>query len=339
MPSSSGALAWKRPPTPAELEALLTRLPCDTEYGDGGSRWRVEGLQHSLENSWLYRGTSTSRGERVAIKLCRDTGSEMPAGGWASQEYEVLSLLYPYFARLPGLAVPRPLPTLPQHGMLLTEWIDGPTLTALLLDWRITRARTLREIHRAGRWLSALHRYESHGSAPLDAGQMFRELEADADTQRLVAAERVAGQALRLLRETVGLVSRESQPVARLHGDFKADNLIVSNGALVGLDIALQWRGPVVRDIAPFLNHLYLLALHPRGLRLLPMREEITAAFLEGYAEGGQRMPRKLVEWVRLGSALTVWSSRHRLRRRGARAWYASQSFRWLVEAVARPLL
>src|SRR5204862_3797078 len=79
------------------------------------------------------------------------------------------------------------------------------------------------------------------------------------------------------------LVTSSQHVSSWAHGDFKASNLMVRDGALVGIDVDLGRRGPVLFDVAAFLNDLSVNLRFPGMLRLLPFEDKLEQSFLRGY--------------------------------------------------------
>lgn len=169
---------------------------------------------------------------------------------------------------LPG-AVPRVFHANDTRGFFCMEWLGEGwrNWKDLLLtgDCRIAHA------HEAGRILGSIHR-QTFGDKKLlevfDGTKNFTEL-------RLDPYLLTTGQKHPALRE---LFEAEAARIAStrtclVHGDYSPKNILVRKDRMLILDCEVAWFGDPSFDLAFFLNHLHLKALHhapeDRGLREL----------------------------------------------------------------------
>jgi Ser/Thr protein kinase RdoA (MazF antagonist) len=115
-------------------------------------------------------------------------------------------------------------------------------------------------------------------------------------------------RALSLLESSAGKVRDVTLRRSWLHGDFKSDNLILTTGRTIGLDLHLVYENVVIHDMTQFLSHLELTCYHPKGLRLLPFRERMIRAFNTGYAGCGLEAPLQPQVWDRLNGIIRAWA-------------------------------
>jgi aminoglycoside phosphotransferase (APT) family kinase protein len=149
-----------------------------------------------------------------------------------------------------------------EHGLVVTSWIDGPSLPTWLLRASASDGRLM--IHQAGAWLARLHRAMGVEYRPLPIGGILGRLEQEIAEE--APPRRVVNRALALLHSGAQEVAENPVPWACSHGDFKPRNLIVRDGQLVGIDFDLVNTAPTLNDVAHFLNHLQLLFYRPRTL-------------------------------------------------------------------------
>ncbi len=90
----------------------------------------------------------------------------------------------------------------------------------------------------------------------------------------------------------------ESTREALVHGDFSPKNILIRGDRMVLLDCEVAWYGDPVFDVAFFLNHLFLKALHHAPRRC--GGEEMVGAFWRAYvnersADEAQTIEKRLV--------------------------------------------
>ncbi|EAR21135.1 phosphotransferase family protein [Nitrococcus mobilis] len=327
-------------PTAAELTKALRLEPRSPELA-GLSSCTVAGPLRCQENSWLFKAALGARGPSLALKVCLDPVQHRPCPVTAAQELETLSRMCGYFAGNSRLGVPRPYPLLVDRGILVTEWIEGVQLSEMLTSPVNSSHRMKRPelVALAGSWLRFFHDF-----APAEPGRLVTDAilislhEALATASPAVRQDPLVQEAVNLLEVTANLIGRRSYPRALLHGDFKSDNLIVCGERLLGFDIALQHENVVLRDLAPFLNHLELIASPLRGLRLALEVRSLSAAFLRGYFEREKMLPVEAVAWLRLNSVLVVWMERNLRPRPRLKGWYSDWCFRRLTRFLCQEL-
>jgi len=310
------------------------------ETGDSWQRCSVKGPLHHLENSLLFRAEnidfeSDELPSQLAIKLCLDSPGYAPSPTAAISEAEALRQVYAHLATDPCYRVPRPFSILAEHGFVVTEWIDGWPLTRHCLDWRCPPREVCDLIRRAGTWLRRFHDCRVLSDAPIEVDRILSGLEETfKEAVPSFTTDLVACAGVNLLAETAESIS--DIPLARswLHGDFKADNLLISGQRLVGIDIHLAFENVVVNDLAQFLNHFELLIFHPRGWRLGSSRHAIVDAFIEGYVGEGPAITCRALTWVRLSAVLNLWANRMSAWVLPQKRWFLSQCFRRLTRRL-----
>jgi aminoglycoside phosphotransferase (APT) family kinase protein len=286
-----------RSPAPALIEEWLNSSPLAARLC-GRDRWTIKGPLSSSAASDTYQAT------------CPGTPSlflKFPAPGAepAVAQYEVLIKARERLVDDTRLRVPTPYAFLLDQGFLVTDWIEGPSISYLLHNLSTRPQSLARCFEQAGNWLRAFHKQPGETHILIDTGKLIN------DTRSAIgrldgwrAAPAVFTDHLALLEQTGPAVERIPVPVGPLHGDFKPANVIISDGGAVAVDISANFSGDVVNDLVQFLFHLDLELFEPRGFRLLPWGRSLEAAFLKGYDPDAVIVPRLVVAWCRLQRAL-----------------------------------
>lgn len=256
--------------------------------------------------SSVYSGIGDIYPGRVAIKLHFDRKTGLPDGNAASADFNALKRLSILARSGNSFAVAAPFDIFEDIGGVVSEWLDGPSM-AKALRWSRKRYAERMAVA-AGAWLGSFHRSSLEPAQPLNAVARLGTVEMNslAGLSSLPARE-----ALDRLEATAAHVAFETAPWARLHGDFKPENLIVVNGKMTAIDFGPAYNGSVINDIAQFLNNMDLLLRTPLCFHL--ERRRLTREFLSGYEMAcGISLSRKLVAWERLVNALRLAVSHRR---------------------------
>ena len=119
------------------------------------------------------------------------------------------------------------------------------------------------------------------GDGHLETDKLLDKTGAELAQRPWIAKHPLVEAAVGLLCRTAATAGAQPVPWTSVHGDYKPDNLIVTEGKLYGLDFDVVHRGPVTLDAAQFLNHLALYFYSPGLLTQLMNRHRIAQAFLE----------------------------------------------------------
>ena len=205
------------------------------------------------------------------------------------REFDQLTGLAPVFADLPDCAILAPVYLDDGGGCLVTEYVPGQTVYALVQEARTTAE--LADIARhAGRWLAVLH----GSSAPVMASyepdwairRLFELAEAKGGDAPAIDIMRCADLIFELSNR-LQLVRHLPCPRVPSHGDFTGGNLILSEGRITGLDTATGNPKLSVYDIVDLLTNLDLGG-PDHGLWSDEGRADgpLLHGFLEGYGTG-----------------------------------------------------
>jgi Ser/Thr protein kinase RdoA (MazF antagonist) len=261
-----------------------------------------------------------------------------------NREFGILSELHARYGAELGHSVPRALGVAPEMATIIIEKLPGENLESVLkrnahlLSSR--RAHHLLEqvMRDLGRWLRRFHRATGEGLGQFDAGVY------QADLKMLLATcvgSGVSGATARAVLTSVehalGRAGRPSIPVARSHGDFLPQNVLVDGEHVAVVDFASSRRGiSVYGDLGSMLASLVMLGKYPiyPSMSVLSLRD----AFLDGYAEARHR---ELILLHGLQFAVRMLSEMVQGRResfkRALRIWRAEVKVRDLAQELAPP--
>jgi hypothetical protein len=160
-----------------------------------------------------------------------------------------------------------------------------------------------------------------------------------ADAQEALARcipARVAGRARDVLSNALAKLDYVECDATWAHGDFKLTNLVAASDNLIGIDLQLVHRGPVVFDVASFLNDFAVSARIPGMLRLLNRERRLERAFLDHYGMCERSIAKMALHFVRLCALAETWATETSLggafKRTALRMAYASVASRLVEE-------
>jgi hypothetical protein len=329
-------LSGETPPSPdsplsgtadaRRVEAALRPL---IECGCAGPPLEVVGPIASRPWSRVFQGKGPAYPTPVAIKLCLDPASGQASGELAGAYFRALSCVHKSMHGHPMFGSARPYALFEDLGVVIAEWVNGPTLSRVITASAPMNARLA--ARKAGAWLARLHLSTEPFYRPLHVQEMLRQLDVAMTGHRPPPSASIVGGALDALHQTAHSVTGAPVLWTRVHGDFKPDNMLLSDNKLIGIDIDLRWPGPGLLDAAQFLNHLALLFRTPRGVRQLASGGQISAAFRRGYEEdGGVQLGHAQLAWVRLHNAVRLFLKHHSWSPRPV-GWITGWSLRQLI--------
>jgi aminoglycoside phosphotransferase (APT) family kinase protein len=182
-----------------------------------------------------------------------------------------------------------------RNRALVLEWVDGEPLRHVLAE----PGRGVEVLHLVGSALAELHAQapralERRSVAP-PAPVLSRAVAAVAALQ-----PHLGERAARIARRVTEFLVDSLQTPCWLHGDFYADQLVVTDDGIGVLDLDRARRGDPATDLGEFLGHLERDALDGRlnGARLDSLRDALLAGY--GVGEGA------LLTRVRVHSAAAL---------------------------------
>jgi hypothetical protein len=263
----------------------------------------------------------------------------LPASEQTALEFAGLTTIHEMFGNgSPHFGAVRPLDHLADDDTILMDYVDAPTLRAVLARSHRLSAQRRRPPHhrgedawrRAGTWLRSFQ--ERMPGDGLPARQASRDDivdRFDAFGSFLIGrlGARAAGDAARAGARLAADVLPERLPLAVGHGDYAPRNVFLTrDGRLTVFDPLFRWRVPRHEDLSRFLvaARLQAVQVHTRGLAYgaagLDRRER---AVIEGYCGGSdERRALRLAELRCLQLLITLdrWSA---LVDSPSRGWHA----------------
>jgi aminoglycoside phosphotransferase (APT) family kinase protein len=297
----------------------------------------VTGPLAAGENSRLFYAERRDGAPPIAVKVCVRPHSDELDPESARRQYETLLRVHRAMGEQSELSVPRPYLVLPEVALLVTQWIAGKSITRLVFSWRCnpTRARDL--VARGARWLKRFHACHALTAGPLDVEAKV------AFIAKMEAAQPLHDplflDAVSRLRTSAGAAAGVTLERSWVHGDFTADNVMVSGTRTLGLDMDIRHENTVLHDLAPFLNHLELRAFHPSGWPRSLSSVALREAFLENYVGRGSAAIAVPLAWLRLYMILQGWMTARRKARSALRTRFVDLTYRTVASRLTRTLV
>jgi aminoglycoside phosphotransferase len=251
---------------------------------------QVKAVRRQRESVLYECSLSSAAGSQSVFVKIFGNGNE------AKIQFETLQKLWPLFSgHGSDLAVPQPLAFLPEFSALAMEEIPGSNLLESLrnLRWgRLRRenwAQVVGAVRNSGKWLRRFHdcdRQAEDRCLDIPAIMEGARKEVEESQQFGMTADFLA----EVLDKTHSTLSGFADMPVRtplVHGDFKLDNIIVSDSTVTGVDITMGQSGPIHRDLSSFCNSLELLRLNPFNVcyskaRIAALQHEFLSAYFEG---------------------------------------------------------
>src|SRR6185437_14012128 len=225
-----------------------------------GSR-KVTGPLAANRFTRVYRGEGDAFPCPIAIKqFLKDPFEDTPHDA-ARAYHSALETLSAVARDDPNFGVGRPFGLIDRFDLVVSEWIDGLTLDARLLNSSPVEAQLA--ARKAGIWLTRLQRSTGLACRPMEVHPAMTRLATSIGANPRRSRGAVAAKAGQLLWNTADCVAATPVLWSPSHGDFKPSYLIMRDGRLFGIDLDLRITVPTVHDIAHFLNHLHLLFWSP----------------------------------------------------------------------------
>ena len=307
---------------PLPTDSALDSMSSDIAEALGCAHVKWDGPISVRNNSTVYIiHPGTGLPDSAILKCCRDPVTGKIDSVSASRQFQALSRTQSALARM-GLAqdVPQPLLLLPAAGAYLMSRVEGETLTACLhRRWEL--ADLVDVCERAGQWLARFH-----AAGPLRTGvaDISSKLILIDEMKQLPVRHPVFEMALRDLASSTNIASSKLS-ISWLHGDCKADNILISSDRVVGIDIDLRYENSVEHDLTQFMNHLDLVLMRYRLMHLRRSASILQDSFILGYQKSGIFISMEFLKWLRTWSALASWHAR---RVDNVPRWYE----RWITD-------
>ncbi len=290
------------------IRELLTRAPIAGI--DGLDRQCiVRGPLVSQEKSRIFYAECLRYATPVAVKRCLKAGTLTADRVDADRQYHGLQRVFEKMGGDGDFSVPIPYELFEREGIYVTEWISGKNVTNELFSPGCTREHALELMAKAAHWLRRFHASHRLSSGCLDVEE---KLEGVAELEKNNAPKaRAFHRGIDALRSAASAAGKSELERSWVHGDFKADNLIVSGARVVGIDVYVRHENTVIHDLAPFMNHIDLSYFGPRSWRRPVGRDQLRDTFLRSYLGAASGVIALPLVWLRLYMMLCRWSYLH----------------------------
>lgn len=277
-----------------ELSAAVSALECpDCRQID----WRLSSVQ-PRHNSKTGTACCVRCGRLVFLKALK--AESVAAARFAAQQQFLLERqLFEQSDRVGGFHVLQPLAL--RDATIVMEYLEADTASRVLrASSPEVQDRLLEEI---GRWFAAFHQVMACEEGPVDFEEKCASL-------RIRSARLAAHHPARL---TIEWLENERRSFdgrrfkrARLHGDAKPDNFLVSGTRIYGIDAHAGYRNLVEYDLAQFLGQMVVSMGNPLSRRVHRRSGEMEAAVLRGYRS---LMPfdEDALRWLRGYFLVSLW--------------------------------
>ena len=278
----------------------------DATLGGRATRCIVKGPVAVRDYSVLFYADSDAFPSEALIKVCVDQTTGRPDGPAAQRQYRALAKVHEAMAWASGFSVPQPYLIRSELGLLAMEWVRGANVAKRAFSWLSSISNSEKCVARSAAWLRAFHASGRLPPSHLDVHVRLPVLE---EMTRRALPNDAYHAALAQLRRSADAAAAIALPRAWIHGDFTADNVILSGAQTIGIDMHLEHENAVVYDLASFLNNLALSLYEPRGWRLGRSHERLRDTFLSTYFQGDAGQMEMPVAWVQLYMAVQQWRS------------------------------
>ncbi|EIM02189.1 phosphotransferase family protein [Rhodanobacter thiooxydans] len=219
-------------------------------------------------------------------KVSRRDDLRNDARAEARREYETLCTLQHVFPQDEhfGTLVSLGYLEVAGHGIMITRHFHGDNLAQHLRSLGEPDAQEA--CRAAGGWLRRLHESGATDGQASMLGVADKLDYLAATYGAVLRRDRETRTAWRCLEQAGSRTDARGFRVVRQHGDFKPQNMLCDGTRYIGLDIHWQSIGPAVYDLAPFLNHLWLVSRTLGGLLTNRHYRQRESVFLAGYGYG-----------------------------------------------------
>lgn len=322
-------------PDRAEIHALLCRRFASA--ADRPSAILVEGPTRIGRYSRIFRAQVPGLPTPLVVKCLVDPATGGPDRVSARNQFDVLERVHRAMSVPdPFFRVPVPYFLAEGDGVVAAEWVEGKPMTDFFLSRELTLERGRDLFRSAAAWIRRFFALRPLPPAPIDMPSLLEGIEAIEHSP--LSRFRSASAALAELRRHAEAAAGFPLERSWLHGDFKADNLLVGDASMVGIDLHARYENLVVHDLASFVNHWELMVCDPRAFRWRRHREELVREFLDAFDRGYLRERRLPYRWIALYGMLGIWEEFTRRRQRTLRHLYLSACFRHVVRRMTREL-
>ncbi len=270
-------------------------------------------FQKEVSDIKLTRFAATYNSD-IYLAHCLNVDKKVLVKHVLSDDYEEqLNALKDLSVRMSGLCLtPEYLGCLDGDKVIFMEYIEGNDFYSLLLSRR-SKSNKIDLALKAGQWLACYHNELSAGKNTITLQDKLDDL------NDYIIGEGNCFYNNKLLRSCMDWLEKyrvdaECQTVdwGGYHGDFKPENILLSEKGIYGIDFILAAESYQLMDLAQFANHLLFLGISKTGYRVLGIRHKLIDAFIQSYAEKRGNVPVRTLVWLRVEHLLRYYLAEHR---------------------------
>lgn len=209
----------------------------------------------------------------------------IPPARLVQEEFDATERLHRALVSRPGLAAMRPIACFPEHAAIVTEELQGRTLSELIAAaaWGRRVNPSLEVVGtRIGAWLRTFQREGASGSGfQADERRTYLDDRLRHITPRFLS-ETERTHALALFDRLAAQIAPGSEQAVPVHADLCPANIVVTPAGAVGvLDFASAQTGSRYHDVAHLYLHLMLAQRRSRmrASAIARMKESLVASF------------------------------------------------------------
>ena len=242
-------------------------------------------------NSTLFVITFRDTRKKQLLKICKAPIS-------AKLQYQSLVNLYKSMGS-GALSVPEPGIYIEEQSAYSMEWLEGLSVREYVSSFCRSNRDCMSVVENCGSWLKFFHSIGLDGKPqPPSLQSKLEYLHAAVESQsRHSVIDKLILEWLWLKRP---VAEDESLPWGKLHGDFTADNLILSDAKLFGIDIEIYSSGTQIMDAVQFLSNLELLTAENIFFYWKNRKRQLDKAFLQAYHPNGGLEDSIVFRWLRI---------------------------------------
>jgi hypothetical protein len=216
---------------------------------------------------------------RFVAKLTASDGSEALLKIYTAADYRVARTGATAYESRNTLWLPSCIGADDRHHAMMFAWVSGQPLLAAIGDGE-TRKHAF---HTVGAALADLHSQTPQGLTAYDREAELAALHATAESVGSLSP-RLASHARFLARHLSDEIRHLPVAHCPTHGDFKADQVLLSPWSVTLLDLDQARIGDPASDLGSFAAHLFRQSV--AGLLPATELDDLTLALLQGYLSG-----------------------------------------------------
>lgn len=266
-------------------KALLTKITQKLQIQTGVNNWKITGSAIEARECAVYKSISSDYHHAIAIKIYRNIQKNT-----SEQQYEVLKR----FSQLVNAQdnecfLPEVFGRLPEHGVILMEWIESPALERRLWRYFYSKQHVQSDISRTFKWLNSFHQLADPEKKSVDIDMYKHSLNQSIkkhDLDKSLSNNSVFQTAKKCFTKIVEHHKNFKTNHAKLHGDFTPSNILIDNNRVTAIDLFGSNLLPIENDLS--LQFSYIAIEYPNMLtrsdfKLTPDQWPLLRVVLDAY--------------------------------------------------------